>query len=229
MVARVLSSTRGIRFFPLLLAACLMFAGCADTTKMSPAQRALEQSKRRFVVTTAEGALGGAALGALIGGLAGGGRGALIGAAGGGLAGGVAGAMVAQNNYARTHSEADLNQLTADANQQAAQAQQDANTASEIANEVRAKTAQLRAQYRAGQINAAQYHAQLASYSGSLKSLREISEGQATQIAAYRGDISSAGAQGGQLAQASNSIARSKDAVDRSIHDVAAALAAEPG
>ena len=152
-----------LRLSSLLLAGCLLFAGCADTAGLSPSQRALQQSKQRFAVTTAEGVGAGALLGALVGGLAGGGRGALIGAAAGGVAGGVAGAAVAQNNYERSRNEGTLSAYIDSANQQAAEAQANANTASQVAQEARARTVQLRAQYRAGQITAAQYRSQLPS------------------------------------------------------------------
>ena len=228
MLVSLTTRLTSLRRSSLLLAGCLLFAGCANPAGLSPSQRALQQSKQRFAVTTAEGAGAGALLGALVGGLAGGGRGALIGAAAGGVAGGVAGAAVAQNNYERSHNEGTLSAYIDSANQQAAAAQSDANTAAQVAQEARARTMQLRAQLRAGQINAAQYRSQLASYSTSLADLRTISASQTEQIASYRRDAGTAGPQGAMLISASNSIAQSKSSLDRSINDIALMLQAEP-
>ena len=219
------------RLLSLVLAATLLVAGCAttDTSGLSPAQQALEQSKRRFITTTAEGAVGGAALGALVGGLTGGGRGALIGAAAGGALGGVAGYAVAQNNYSRSHTEADLNAAVDDANQQAAQARQDADRSRQIASEARAASARLQAQYRAGQINASQYRASLASYQTSLGTLQQISQGYGDQITQLRQNASVAPAGGAaSLRASSNDIASSKAAVDQSVRDLQATLASTP-
>ena len=228
MFARLPTRLATSALSPFLLAGCLVFAGCADQSAMSPSQRAVQQSKNRFVTTTAEGAGAGALLGALIGAAAGGGRGALIGAAAGGVAGGVAGAAVAQNNYERGRNEGTLTAYIDEANRQAADAQQDAYNASNLAREARARTVQLRAQFRAGQINAAQYRSQLSSYSSSLADLRKISAAQSEQIASYRRDGSSAGSQGAMLISASNSIAKSKSNLDQSISEVASMLADEP-
>ena len=230
MTRTSLMSRSGFRPALLGLTACLLVSGCAmDTGGLSPAQQSLEQSKRRFVTTTATGAVGGAALGALVGGLSGGGRGALIGAAAGGAIGGVAGYAVAQNNYNRTHSEADLNAAVSDANQQAGQAREDAGRAQQIAAEARASAARLQAKYRAGQINASQYRSGLASYQTSLASLQEISKGYGDSITQIR--QSAASAPGGgrvSLQTSSTDIAASKATVDRSIGDLYSTLASAP-
>ncbi len=230
MIRLMSGSVRSISFAPFVLSAVLLFGACAmDTSGLSPAQQSLEQSKRRFVTTTAEGAIGGAALGALVGGLTHGGRGALIGAAAGGALGGVAGYAVAQNNYSRSHTEADLNAAVSDANQQAVQARDDAGRAQQIAAEARASAASLQAQYRAGQINASQYKSRLASYQTSLASLQELSKGYSDQITQIRQNAAIApGAGGASLRASSSDIANSKATVDQSIGELYKTLAAAP-
>lgn len=219
------------RLAPLALAAAMLTTSCAssNTSGLSPAQQALEQSKRRFMTTTAEGAVGGAALGALVGGLSGGGRGALIGAAAGGALGGVAGYAVAQNNYSHSRTEANLNAAVSDANQQAGQARQDAITAQQIASEARTESARLQAQYRAGQINASQYKSGIAVYRNSLASLQELSKGYSDQISQIRQNASYAPGNGAaSLRTSSSEIASSKATVDKSIGDLYSTLAAAP-
>ena len=226
------SLRRPRRLLSFALAATLLAAGCTatDTSGLSPAQQAVEQSRQhRTATTTAEGALGGAALGALVGGLTHGTRGALIGAAAGGAVGGVAGYAVAQNNYSHSRTEADLNTAVDDANQQAALARQDADRSRQIASEARAASARLQAQYRSGQINASQYRASLASYQTSLNSLQEISRTYGEQITQIRQNASIAPARGAASLRASSSdMAASKATVDQSVRDLQATLAATP-
>ena len=228
MLRSLLAPLRSFRTVPLLLAGCLALTACADTSAMSPAEQAVERSKRRFIATTAEGAAGGALLGAALGAIAGGGRGAMIGAAAGGVAGGVAGAAVAQNNVRRAQPEGNLNAASQDASQQAQMARQDAANGQAIAAEARAKAASLRAQLRAGQINAAQYKAGLDNYQRSLASLQEMSKGFGDEIASMRTNASLAGGRGGALNASANDIASSKAGLDRAISDLYATTAAAP-
>ena len=215
---------KGLRLFPLLLAGCLALISCADLSTMSPAEQAVERSKRRFLTTTVEGAAAGAVLGAALGAIAGGGRGALIGAA----AGGVAGAAVAQNNFQRSQTEGNLNAAINDASQQASLARQDAQNGQAIAVEARAKVASLRAQLRAGQITAAQYNAGLANYKRALASLQEMSKGFGDEIASMRTNASLAGRRGASLNQSATDIEQSKAGLDRAIGDLYATTSAEP-
>jgi len=219
---------KGLRLFPLLLAGCLALTSCADLSTMSPAEQAVERSKRRFLTTTVEGAAAGAVLGAALGAIAGGGRGALIGAAAGGVAGGVAGAAVAQNNFQRSQTEGNLNAAINDASQQASLARQDAQNGQAIAVEARAKVASLRAQLRAGQINAAQYNAGLANYKRALASLQEMSKGFGDEIVSMRTNASLAGRRGASLNQSATDIEQSKAGLDRAIGDLYATTSAEP-
>lgn len=229
MIQRFLAALRAVRFGHLALAGCLAFSACADMTNMTSAQQAIEQSKRRFIATTAEGAVAGALLGALIGGLAGGGRQALIGAAAGGVAGTVAGYAVAQNNFQRNNNEGNLNAAIADASQQAAQARKDASFAQQIASDARARSASLRGQFRAGQITAVQYKTSMQSFQTSLRSLQEMSKGYTEQIAQMRQNASVAQGPGGaRLYGSSSEIEQAKDATDRATADLLATISAEP-
>ena len=122
-----------------------------------------------------------------------------------------------------------MNAAIQDATQQAASARQDASTAQQIANDARNKAAALRTQYRAGQINAAQFRASLASFSTSLRSLQDISKGQAEEIDLLRKSaLTSGGAAAGTFNRSSADMASSKAALDRAIADLAATTRAEP-
>ena len=154
----------------LALASSIALSGCAtpgNDPSLSPAENQLRASNARFTQTVGEGAATGAVLGGVAGALLGGHnrlQAAAIGAAAGGALGGGAGYLVARNNAARSHSEADYNTAITEAQKDAVAYQQSAVAAQTIANDCVAAINKLDAQYRSGQITAAQYREKTAHF-----------------------------------------------------------------
>ncbi len=211
----------------LLLAACLTLTGCAagavaDDPSLSPEENQLRKANARFTQTVGEGA----AVGAIAGGLAGallGGRNrvamAALGATAGGALGAGAGFLVARNNAARTHSEADYNTAIDQAQQDAAAYRTSADAARGIASNCVAQINALDRQYRARQITAAQFRASVAHYQKD----NELLQAQVTGAQDTANSLRTMGATG-NTAGSANSTAADIDGSRQSLASSAAAI-----
>jgi hypothetical protein len=230
MLDRVLPKFLSYRLGPLALAGCLAFSACANMSTMTPSEQAIEHSKQRFAMTTAEGAAVGAIGGALLGVMLGGGASnALLGASAGALAGAAAGYVVAQNNFQKSQTEDNLKVATSSAEAEANQANQDAANAQKIADEARATAASLATQYRAGQITIAQYHSSLARYDKSIATMKSLSQGAVEQAADYRKSAGLAsGAGAATLNGSANQIDASRIAIEHAAASLQMTISAQP-
>ncbi len=224
------------------MAASLLLAACANTMAMEPGLSPEQQVLRRGVgqqddpnytpqvrtgETVGEGALIGALLGAAIGALASNnrGQGALIGAAAGGALGAGAGGIVAQQAQARANQEAALRASIDAANRDAQKYRQYASASVANANAARQQIAALDAQYRAGQITAAQFRERTASYQRDLQAMQSLAaDGQRVQAAMqqqapYSPAFTSSG----------DAVRSSTDAINRAAADLARSLTMVPG
>lgn len=226
----------------LAMAASLLLAACANTMAMEPGLTPEQQVLRRGVgqqddvdytprvrtgETVGEGAAVGALLGALIGALASNnrGQGALIGAAAGGVLGAGAGGVVAQQAQARANTEAALRASIDAANRDAQKYRQYAAASIANANAARQQIAALDAQYRAGQITAAQFRERTASYQRDLQAMQSLAaDGQRVQVAMQQQAPNSPA-----FDASGDAVRSSTDAINRAAADLARSLTMVPG
>jgi outer membrane lipoprotein SlyB len=218
------------------MAAMLALSGCAGTTGMAndpsltPAQQQLQQqSSRRFTITVLEGTAVGAVVGAGAGAIAGGGKGAAIGAGAGALVGTGVGWLVARANGQQANTEQTLGDQISVAQQAAQSAQQSAQASAQIAAEARSKVAFLDAQYERGQLTAAGYQQQMASYRNSANQMEQQIGKMNEEAQTLRTNASTAkGADNGQLGSAAQQIARSRDDQQRALAQLRSSLSEVP-
>jgi hypothetical protein len=225
----------------LLAALLLLVAACTQTSMMEPGLSPQQQALRGGIgqhenvdyvprVRTGETMLEGAVLlgllGAGIGALAGGGRGAAIGAGAGAVAGAGGGALVAQNAQTQANREAALRASINRANADAQKFRGYAMAANQVAAEARQRIAQLNARYQAGQITAAQFRSETASYQRDLQAMRAlIADGSRVQ-----GGMSTAAASSGQgFVGPAQGVGASVADMHRAEAELARSLAAVPG
>jgi uncharacterized protein YcfJ len=225
----------------LFAALLLLVTACSQTSMMEPGLSPQQQALRggigqqqnvdyiprvRTAETMVEGALLLGILGAGIGALAGGGRGAAIGAGAGALAGAGGGALVAQNAQTQANQEAALRASINRANADAQKFNGYAKAANQVADEAQHRIGQLNARYRAGQITAAQFRSETASYQRDLQAMQTlISDGRRVQ--GGMGAAASSSSQG-FIGPAQN-VGGSVEDLNRAAADLARSLATVPG
>jgi outer membrane lipoprotein SlyB len=200
----------------------------ADDGSLTPAQRQLAESNKRFNQTIGEGAilgiLAGAALGAAFGGV----RGAVIGAASGGLVGAGAGYSVARTNLQHASTEANLKKAIFEANADAESYQQSAVASQQIAADARMQIASLDRQYRAKSITAEQYRNSMISYNDSAEIIRKQIGQMDPEIESLRTDAMIMPVGSDALATSASRIERARILEQKSLKDLESALAAVP-
>ena len=222
------STRRPKRAIACLLALSIAVSGCAAQSSAPMGGSAVERANANFAQTVAVGALAGAAAGALLGGIFGGGRGAGIGALAGGAAGTGAGYLVAQHNVGQAQTEDTLEGQIAAADQRAQLADAAATEARQAADQARTQSRKLMAQYRAGQISAAQYRQQLASQTQYAQSVRQLIGNMENQEARLRQQIAAAGPNSTQLRDDLVRIQASRRSLQGSLTEITAATSAAP-
>lgn len=165
------------------LVAALMLTACAsdaDNASLSPAERQLRQRNAHFNTVMVEGALVGGLVGAGIGMLAGHNA---TSAALGGVSGAVAGTgvayAVASRGEAQQQTEDSYKKAISDAQQSVAEATEDAAGSQAVADQAHAELASLDAQYKAHQIDKAQYAAAVQKYSRDADNLKGLAQNYA--------------------------------------------------
>lgn len=153
--------TTTFRMMALATCAALPLMGCVNQAAMdpnlTPAQRTMREAAQNWNVTVATGTGAGALLGAGAGALLGGRQGAVFGGIAGAAVGTAAGVAVANRNWDFARQEAPLQDRIANATAESNRLGENASLARQVAAENTAHLAQLDAQYRRGQISAAQY------------------------------------------------------------------------
>lgn len=226
----------------LAMSAVLLVAACANTMALEPGLTPEQQVLRRGVgqqedvdytprvrtaETVGEGAVLGALLGAAIGALASNnrGQGALIGAAAGGAVGAGAGGVVAQQAQTRANQEAALRASIDAANHDAQKYRQYAAASIANANAARRQIAALDAQYRAGEITAAQFRERTASYRRDLQAMQALAaDGQRVRAAMQQQAPSSPA-----FDATGDAVRSSTDTINRAAADLARSLTQVPG
>ncbi|MFT8307803.1 hypothetical protein [Acetobacter malorum] len=180
------------------LAAATMLTACAsdaNNASLSPAERQLRQRNAHFNTTLVEGAVVGGLVGAGIGMLAG--HNATSAALGGvsGLAAGTGLAYaVASRTQAQQQTEDTYQKAITEAQQSVATATEDAAGSQAIADQANTELSSLDAQYKAHQIDKAQYAQAVQKYSKDATALDGLAQkyGQQAQqmqtYATYRGN-----------------------------------------
>lgn len=231
MISRFLSHVRGPALF---VTSCLVVTGCAtggNDPSLSPEENQLRAANARFNQTVGEGAaigaVGGAVAGALLGGknrLAG----AAIGAAAGGALGAGAGYVVARNNAARSHSEADYQKAISESQQEANDFRSSAQSSQKIADRAVRELAVLDAQYRSKQITGAQYRAQVSNYQQDNRLIQEEAKHADSEVASWRSFANGSGQNSGVILQSAADIDSSRSSLQSSAAAISQALSSVP-
>ena len=153
-----------VTFSSLLLLSACASNNSSEDQNLSPAEKVLSHHGSNTVLTTAEGAVVGGALGCGIGFLAGGTDGCIKGAIGGGVAGTVAGLYVASRAQAAKETEDQYASQIVQADKDAETAQRVADASKTVADEAVQKINALKVQLRNQQITVEQYSQQIAKY-----------------------------------------------------------------
>lgn len=215
-----------------VMSVSLMLTSCAAPGNSSATGgSALERANSNFSSTVLTGAATGAVLGGVGGALLGGHNragGAAMGALAGGALGTGAGYMVARNNSAQATTEDTLNTQIKAAQQRAADANAAATEARQQADKARAEAAALRAQYRAGQISAADYRVKLSSSIQTSQQIQTLLGHLQNEEATLTQQIATAGPNSGPLRASLTDVETSRRSLQTSLNDITDATSAMP-
>lgn len=223
---------RGASCIASVMSVSLLLTSCAAPGN-GPANggSALERANANFNTTVATGAAAGAVIGGVGGALLGGRNrveGAAVGALAGGALGTGAGYMVARNNSAQAATEDTLNGQIQAAQKRAADANAAAIEAHQEADKARAEAAALGAQYRAGQISAADYRAKLSSSTQTSQQIQTLLGHLQSEEATLTQQIAAAGPNSGPLRASLTDVETSQRSLQTSLNDITAATSAMP-
>ncbi|MDD2877297.1 MAG: hypothetical protein PHT60_11575 [Acidiphilium sp.] len=219
------------RFFVSVAVSVGLLSGCANSGIGLPGQAnsPLDQANASFNQTVAEGALGGAALGALAGGLLGGSpKAAILGALAGGVLGGGTGVAVANNNQNQANTETSLQQQIAAAQRQTDEANQAAQYDDAQAAAAQQTADQLDAAYRAGSITADAYRAKMATYQQDHDQTQTLIAHLQASERRLRAQARAGGPDSGALYREANAQAATQRRLQQSYDQLSATLATVP-
>jgi hypothetical protein len=211
------------------VAISIALTGCASQSPTGGS--AIDRANANFGQTVATGAVSGAAVGALGGALLSPGNrgaGAAYGALAGGAIGTGAGYLVAKRNSDQAQTETTLEGQISASQQRAQDADSAATEARQDAAQAQAQSRTLLAQYKAGQISAADYHRQLSASAQQAQSIQSLIGKVQEQENQINQQIATAGPNAGPLKQSLGQLQSSKVSLQLSLDQLTAATSAVP-